>query len=68
VGSTWTPAGSFTIDMTQPVCPEMLLVHVISFESVTLKCAYLRFYSNNSHSVSVSWGPAGPPFAFSLFF
>lgn len=49
--------------MYEPVYPEVLIVHIISFEVATLKCADLHFGSTSGHAF-VFWGPAGPPRAF----
>jgi hypothetical protein len=46
------------------LCPEMLLVHVISFEPVTLKCADLHFNSTNSYAVVSVLGSSCTPYVF----
>jgi hypothetical protein len=61
-GSRWNPrTDNATICISQSVSPEILLVHVISNESVVLKFADPHFDSNKCQAVVRVLGVAGPP-------
>lgn len=58
-----------TICISQPLSPQILFVHITSDESVTLKCAKLRFDSANSHAVlQCLWLQLDPLMGFCLSF